>query len=579
VVQRFVCTPVDAIMFSKLRIRRRRPRSFSAAWLVVVMAVMANVAAGTRSYGWSDDAPLAATHDARPELALTIDAALEQAWTDAGISPADEIGDDVFVRRVYLDLAGRIPSTDERAAFLNDPSSDRRQALLTTLLASEDHALHMADVFDVLLMGRASGRRTRERHEHGWRAWLENAFRDNRPWNEMAETMLLARPATPEDNAAAWFLYERDNDYQKIAEAVAPAFFGFRIECAQCHDSMTAAEVEQAHYWGLVAFFNRGKNEMTGQGPRIVESAIGGFSEFADIEGSSSPNLLSFLEAETVEESRPAPDAEQADTDDLYQPAARDGEPREPIFSRRQRFVEDIVHDHPLLARAMVNRLWAMLMGRGLVHPFDEMDSAHSVSHPELLDLLADDFRKNGHDIRRTLLAIASTRAYQRAARKPTGVEDPATFAWYLERPLTAEQFARSLHLALLGTSHVAPEKLEPIRRAMPDVMPDESVTGIAEPLFLSNGEALLELIQQASQPPHPLATLATLPSAAKVTEQLFLSTLGRQPTPEETTTIEAFLTGQAASAASGETLPIDLGRLRDLAWALVTSAEFRFNH
>lgn len=563
-------------MFAKLRIRRRSPRSLSAAWRIVATAALA---AGTCSYGCGDDAPIAAPHETRPDLAIAIDAALEQAWNDAGIAPADEIGDDVFVRRVYLDLAGRIPSLDERAAFLNNPSSDRREALLTTLLASDDHALHMADVFDVLLMGRASGRRTRERHEHGWRAWLETAFRENRPWNEIAETMLLARPATPADNAATWFLYERDNDYQKIAEAVAPAFFGFRIECAQCHDSMTASEVEQAHYWGLVAFFNRGKNEMTGQGPRIVESAIGGFSEFADIEGTSSPNLLSFLESETVEELRPAPDAEQPDSDDLYQLAARDGEPREPIFSRRQRFVEDIVRDHPLFARAMVNRLWAMLMGRGLVHPFDEMDSAHSVSHPELLDLLADDFREHGHDIRRTLLAIASTRAYQRVARKPVGVEDPATFAWYLERPLSAEQFARSLHLALLGTSHVSLETLEPIRRAMPDVMPDENVTGIAEPLFLSNGSPLLDLIQQASQPPHPLATIATLPSAADVSSQLFLATLGREPTPEEATTIAAFLTRPDASAASAIPPPIDLGRLRDLTWAVVTSAEFRFNH
>ena len=369
---------------------------------------------------------------AAADLSTAIDSQLEATWTASGVTPAEGISDEAFVRRVFLDLAGRIPTVAEQAAFLEDPQPTRRLLQIDRLLASSDHAQHMADVFDVLLMGRASGRRLRERQEHGWRAWLEQAFQSNRPWNAMAEAMLLARAADPADDPAAWFLYERDNDYQKIAEAVAPAFFGFRIECAQCHNSMTAFEVEQAHYWGLVAFFNRGTNEMTDRGPRIVESAIGGFSEFADIEGTSSPNLLTFLEADAVEEERPAADAEQEDHDDLYQAAHREGEPRRPVFSRRERFVEDVFRGHPLIAQAMVNRLWAMLMGRGLVHPFDEMDSAHETSHPELLAVLADDFQSHGYDIRRTLRAIAASQAYQRSSRKPDGVDDPASFAWHL---------------------------------------------------------------------------------------------------------------------------------------------------
>ena len=373
----------------------------------------------------------------------------------------------------------------------------------------------------------------------------------------MAEAMLLARAADPADDPAAWFLYERDNDYQKIAEAVAPAFFGFRIECAQCHNSMTAFEVEQAHYWGLVAFFNRGTNEMTDHGPRIVESAIGGFSEFADIEGTSSPNLLTFLEADAVEEERPAADAEQEDHDDLYQAAHREGEPRRPVFSRRERFVEDVFRGHPLIAQAMVNRLWAMLMGRGLVHPFDEMDSAHETSHPELLAVLADDFQSHGYDIRRTLRAIAASQAYQRSSRKPDGVDDPASFAWHLERPLTAEQFTRSLAVALTGTVEPPKELTAAIRQAIPDVLPDEAVTGIAEPLFLSNGPPLQAALREAAEGSHPLAAMAALPTAEDAAEALFLATLGRQPDPEESAAVAAFLAPHPASphsrlAASG---------------------------
>lgn len=535
-----------------------------------IVSVMASVAAGR-------EASVAGPVDPA-DLSASIDSRLEAAWSADGTTPAGGVSDEVFVRRVFLDLAGRIPSTEERARFLEDEQPGRRAALIDHLLASEDHAAHMADVFDVLLMGRGSGQQLRERREHGWRDWLERAFRDNRPWNEMAEAMLLARAMDPADDPAVWFLYERNNDHQKIAEAVAPAFFGFRIECAQCHDSMTASEVEQAHYWGLVAFFNRGKNEMTGRGPRIVESAIGGFSEFADIEGESSPNLLAFVEAELVDEARPTQDEEPQDGDDLYRASHREGEPRLPIFSRRERFVEGVLRGHPRVARAMANRLWALLMGRGLVHPFDEMDSAHTVAHPELLDLLAEDFEQHGFDIRRTLKAIANTRAYQRSSDKPAGVDDPSSFAWYLERPLTAEQFSRSLQVALTGPRDLPRELTAAIRKAIPDVLPDEVVTGIAEPLFLSNSPVFQGWLHEASEGSHPLAAMAGLPTVQDTAEALFVATLGRQPQPDEELTVVGFLRG-GATAAETDQLARDRGRLSYAAWAVVTSAEFRLNH
>lgn len=515
------------------------------------------------------------------ELAAAIDRLLEEGWAVADVQAADAISDEVFLRRVFLDLAGRIPSTAEREDFLSDSREDRRLLLIDRLLASDDYAKRMADLFDVLLMGRGSGRTMRERHEHGWRQWLQTQFHDNRPWNQMAEAMLLARPATAADNAATWFLYERNNDHQQIAEAVAPAFFGFRIECAQCHDSMTAAEVEQAHYWGLVAFFNRGKNEMTNQGPRIVESAVGGFSEFADIEGTSSPNLLKFLDVDVVDEARPAADEEQQESDELYQAAFRDGEPRQPVFSRRERFVEDVLRDHPRVAQAMANRLWAVLMGRGLVHPYDEMDSAHTIEHPEILQLLTDDFRQHGYDIRRTLRAIASSQAYQRSSRKPAGVDDPATFAWYLERPLTAEQFTSSLRVALYGAGEMPRELTSAVRQTMPDVLPDESVTTIAEPLFLSNGPDLQALLQEVSEGDHPLAAMAALPSTHEAATALFLATLCRMPTAEEVEAVATFLSQspQSAEISSNDAPPVAKQRLVHAAWAIVTSAEFRFNH
>jgi hypothetical protein len=173
----------------------------------------------------------------------SLDNFLQQAWKDQQVQPAAKCSDEVFGRRIYLDLVGRIPSTTELAAFKADGRDDRRLQLIDVLLASEDYVQHFADIFDTLLMGRTTDRNYDERHKHEWRSYLERVFRDNRRWDDVVSEILLARPATNNDRGAVWFLFERNNKHQEIAEAVAPAFFGIHIECAQCHDHMIATEI------------------------------------------------------------------------------------------------------------------------------------------------------------------------------------------------------------------------------------------------------------------------------------------------------------------------------------------------
>lgn len=432
------------------------------------------------------------------ELTEQIDRQIEAGWEERGVRPAEQCTDEVFVRRVYLDLVGRIPTEQEQATYLADGREEKRQILIETLVQSEDYVQHFADTFDALLMGRGGKQKYAQRAQHGWRDWLESVFRDNRPWDQAVREMLLARPQSTAESGAVWYLYERENNYQAIAESVAANVFGVRIDCAQCHDHMMAYEIEQAHYWGMVAFFNRGKNEMTPHGPRIVESAIGGFSEFANIEGSSSPNLLTFLASTTVAEERPAAGTEQKDDDELYVAATREGEPRVPKFSRREKLVDEVVAGHPLVAKAFVNRLWAMLLGRGIVHPFDQMDSTHPPSHSQLLDLLADDFRQSNYDIRRLVMAIANSRPYQLQSRQPEDVSDPESFAWYLQRPLTAEQMARSLQVGLRGGFENQHPLVHELRSRLPEVMPETVTTGVSESLFLSNNPALIHFINDS---------------------------------------------------------------------------------
>src|SRR5205814_708313 len=191
-----------------------------------------------------------------------------------------------------------------------------------------------------------------------------------------------------------------------MAEAIAPLAFGVQIGCAQCHNHPLAAEIEQRHYWGLVAALNRSKNVDAKSGPGISESATGGFVSFANLKKESQPAVLAFLNGKIVPEKRPAEGEKEKDVPELYVvPPAKEKEkpenPAVPKFSRRAALAEAVTHDNPMLARAFVNRVWALLLGRGIVQPVDQMDSRHRASHPVLLAWLAHDFEANGFAVKR----------------------------------------------------------------------------------------------------------------------------------------------------------------------------------
>ncbi len=485
-----------------------------------------------------------------------IDAFSIEGWTRRGIKPSPNADDRTWCRRTYLDLAGRIPSQAELEAFLFSPADSKRDKLVDRLLASDDYAVRMRELWDVFLMGRAkrSGQEDR-RKENGWWTFLETAFRENRPWNETVRECLLARPSRPEDQGASWFLYERRDQHQAIAEAVAPVVYGTRVDCAQCHDHPLAREIKQAHYWGLVAAFNRGRNVKGGS--EVAESAVGGFIKFTNLKKESQPAVMALLTGRTVEEAWPDADQQEEDTDDKYvDPSAH---VRVPRFSRREAFAEAATHGNPLLARAFVNRMWAAFLGRGIVQPADQMNERNAPSHPELLDWLAEDFAANRYDVRRLVRGIVLSRAYGLAA----GDAAPDSFAGSLERPLSAEQIARSWRIAA-GLSPDDDTLRWAVVAAIPDVLPAEYNATFQQAQFLDGSPGLADLLKPA--PGNTVSRLAALPDDASRIRGAFLAVHGRWPDEEEA----------ARAIAFAETRPDQpVEAMRDLLWALMTSAEF----
>ena len=485
-----------------------------------------------------------------------VDVLVAEGWTQQGLTPAPALSEEVWCRRVVLDLAGRIPTRKETEDFLAAPAAQRRGELVDRLLASKEYAVRMRELWDVFLMGRSKrAGQEDKRKQTGWWTFLETAFGTNRPWNETVRAVLNARAEGAKDKGATWFLYERKNEHQAIAEAVAPIVYGTKIDCAQCHDHPLAREIKQAHYWGLVAAFSRGKNVEGTTG--VAESAIGGFANFTNLKKESQPALVTLLSGRTLSETWPSGDKKEEDSDDKYvDPKAK---VRVPKYSRREAFAEAATLENPLLAKAFVNRMWAALLGRGIVDPADEINARNVPSHPELLEWLARDFAAGGYNVRQFVRGLVLSRVYALAP----GEAAPETFAAALERPLTGEQIARSWRVA----AGLAPDD-EALRRAVvgavPEVLPREYNASFQQAQFFTNAPAVSQLLKPS--PGGTLERLVAISDPAERTREAFLAVYGRLPDADEASRALLFQTAREGR---------QMEAVRDLLWALLSSAEF----
>lgn len=540
-------------------------------------------------------AETAETHDGPADLPagmaprLVIDFLLGRTWAEQGVTPTPAIDDAAFLRRASLHLLGRIPTTKEREAFLSDTDSTKRERLIDALLQRPEFARHFAELFDAVLLGRSHGLKGRERpldRSDDWHRYLQWVFATNRPWNHVARDMLSsARPEEDPARGARWFLASRKDDHEAIAKAVAPTLLGKQIACAQCHNHPLVPEIEQRHYWGLVAFFNRSFNISAPHGLDVGESATSNALKFSTLEGESHEAKLAFFTGETVSEPAPGETHDRTSYlippsqeyfDSLTKKAPEKKKRRQaptmeavpvPKFSRRDAFLTLAVESYPDFARTLVNRVWALLLGRGLIHPVDHLDSLHPPSHPELLDWLSQDFAAQGFDVQRLIREIMASRVYQLSSEALQGQRPPAEqFACGLLQPLTAESLYRSM---LVAGGHVpdaegnfAGIEESAYRQAFaaiyPDLFPETFTPQPAEGLFFSNNAMMEEILRETFSERSP----------QEVVLAAFAKALGRAPDASELEKGQAFL-GDAPSTL----------RNQALLWALITSSEFRFNH
>ena len=511
---------------------------------------------------------------------LATDLFLQAKWGETGTEPAAMASDATFVRRAYLDLIGRVPTRSERDQFLSGSDSEKRAALIDRLTDSDEHAAHLAEIFNVVFLDREDDR-NRKRGERGaWLDYLRWAFQSNRPWDQIARDLIVARPGGEKEAGASWFLYEQRDDHQQIATRTSATLLGKQVQCAQCHDHPVSPEIEQRHYWGLVSFFSRSLNVQTPEGPRVAERASGGYAKFSNLKGESSETELIMLTGRTIAE----PDGRQEnDAADLYAVTPPEQWFRElkkdeklkkdvaalpvPKFSRREQLALAATVDDPAFSRAITNRIWALVFGRGLVHPVDQMDSAHPPSHPELLAWLAEDFTSSGHDLRRLIRALMKTQAYQLDFRPRAGSELPpldSLFARALDKPLSAEALYRSMR-TVAGHGTGADEGMRAsFTSTFPELFPEVYSPSVQQAMFVTNGALVDQLLGDGA----PLVQkLSGIGDPAAITGEAFIEILGRTPDAEELERGAGYLT------------PATPESVRQLCWALLAGAEFRINH
>jgi hypothetical protein len=485
------------------------------------------------------------------DLADLIDKQIDQRLQSEKVTPSARSDDGEFLRRVYLDITGHIPTAEQAAAFLDSKEPNKRAKLIDELVDRPDFGRHMADIWQALLLPRNSDNRRLQ--SEPLVKWVEENFNKDRPWNQMVHELLTATGDQEKNGAVTYFLANGTVD--KMTDNVTKVFLGVQLQCAQCHNHPFTAW-KQTEYWGMAAFFM--KVEAT---PPQMAARNGTSPEVKETDRprrgrNALPESAKVVPAKFLG----GPEA-KLDKSEPYRPVLADWM---------------ATKDNPYFSKAMTNRVWAQFMGRGLVNPVDDMHDGNPASHPQLLADLAEQFAANNFDVKYLIRAICNSQAYQRTSKSTDKNADaaPDAYARSAIKVLTAEQLYDSLRtVATQGkaTADPAPQRGPRGNNVGPRTQfvnffqaedgadPTDYQAGIPQALRLmnaaqlTNGQGALAMVKGKSQ--------------EQAVEHLYLATVSRRPTARETELVDRLMKKEEAGKVYS-----------DLLWALLNSSEFTLN-
>jgi hypothetical protein len=641
-------------------------QGFASAGLAVLLVAVAPAARGGEDLEAARARRRAAAdaglRDHR-EIAKEIDAALAQAWKDEGLSPTARCTDEEFVRRIHLDLVGTIPSAEQVDAFLDDARFEKREKLVETLLASPGYARHFADLWSEVLVGSGGNDKDRDFAPAIFRPWLEKELAARTPYQALVQELLTAT-GSPYSNPAVNFYGRSNFTATDLAGRTSQAFLGVKIQCAQCHDH-PYEDIKQKDFQGMAAFFARMtlrpaeipyemfgdaaikrqerrdeervrdlmKNDknLTEEAARLqVRRMRPKTTEVGEISGEAQFPRRLRENAQRLERIS----AEVAGTTPrfLHSVEYRDA----PGATRRKALADWIANPaNDYTSRALANRYWGWLLGRGFVQPVDDFSSVNIPSVPAALEILAKDAAQSGFDFDRLVRVITATKAYQLSSA--SAKRDAKAREFFAVGPLkqfSPQQTFDSLQVALgvvadptqmSDVDGSAPSAIEmeggrygqmamdsgeskdPAKvmlglaaRSFFQTFEDDEGGGVTsfegtipQGLFLLNSRVVNGLLTnpQISVIPSLLDAKAFPDEKARI-RRLFLRTLSRAPNEKEMARFLAFVRlpapGASATSSGGRNDkrsrrgPPEAGAAApyaDVLWALVSSSEFATNH
>jgi hypothetical protein len=493
-----------------------------------------------------------------PEVAAKVDLAFRDRWDEQGLTPAPRAPELALMRRLSLALTGTIPSLEEVRRFEARPPAGRLARWLDDLLLDRRSADYLAERFARAFVGTEGGPFLVFRRRK-FVSWLGDELARNRPYDDLVRD-LIAGSGVWTDHPSTNFISvtfdpeKKAYDPERLAARVARSFLGVRIDCAQCHDH-PFQPWKRADFRGIAAYFGQVEHTLTGIADRAGEFRVDDKKDGKPV---------------AVEPRVP------------FQPELdpQSGTRRE----RLARWVTD--PKNPNFSRATVNRAWALMFGRPLVEPIDDIPVRGDL--PPALDILAGDFAAQGFDLRRLIRAIASTEAF--ALDSAAGEESSpgsvleASWASFPITRLRPEQVAAALQQAatattINGDSHIL------VRLSTYGGVNDfvtrhgdpgeeefhlEGSSTITQRLLMMNGDLVEKNIKEdLGNASARIAALA--PDDAKAVDAAYLATLTRRPSPEEMAHFRARLEGTLGDERKH--------RMTDLIWALLNSTEFSWDH
>jgi hypothetical protein len=486
-----------------------------------------------------------------------IDTLVDAKLRQMQIQPSPLCSDEVFLRRIYLDVIGILPSVDESVAFLSDPSPDKRQRLIDALLQRPEHAKYWALKWGDLL--RLTSKSVGNDGVYKYHRWVEDAIRDNMPYDVFVK-QLLASSGSTFTNPPANF-YRTAADANDCVETISQVFLGARLQCAKCHNH-PFERWTQDNYYGLAAFFQRVQRKKTERpGEVFVWSQSSG----------------EVVQPRTGRMMNPwVPGAGEMTLD-----AAAD---------RREAFVAWLSSStNPFLARVEANRIWSHLFARGIVDPIDDFRDSNPPTNRPLLDALTESFVASKFDRRQLIRTILQSRTYQASYETHLSNEkDTLYFSHQQPRLLKAESLLDAINQMLQTDQNFG--SLPPGTKATQIPAPDlakvdflkvfgqperstvcacerteESNLGMAIELF--NGSSIHEKLRAPNN--RFRRALAAGKPVEDILRELYVAGLCRQPTPEE---IQDTL-------RHCQSRPDPVSGLEDICWVLINTDEFLFQH